>query len=231
MTNHIEPTVAELVTLNFSRARVFEQLGIDYCCGGNISLSEACRKQGLDPQAVQQRLAEADQGPNRPTLDPQHTSPDILAGYIESVYHVPLKYELVRLTELMSHVAGHHGQDRPQLIEAEQLFGRLRAEMEAHMEHEETELFPMFRSGVFAATQNGQLDQQLREEHAATGAQLQELRTLLDDYVPPEGACRKYQAMLAGLRQLEQDMHEHVHLENNVLLPALARPVTSGTSH
>lgn len=213
--------VAQLVTDRPARARIFERLGIDYCCGGDHSLAEACRTHDLDPTTVAEML---DAAVDAKTPSWTNASLGALIDHIESTHHEYLRRELPRLERLLTRVAQAHGERHPWLRPTLETFLALKDDLEAHMVSEEEQVFPSIR----ALEQNGtsepsSLDrsgvEQMIEEHDEAGAALEQLRNLTSDYTPPEDACPKFRTALDGLEELETNMHQHVHKENHILFP------------
>lgn len=199
-------------------ARVFARHGIDYCCGGGAQLGAACRERGLDAERV---LAEI-----RGELDAPETQPGRwldaplgeLIDHILEAYHRPLDEELPRLEAMARKVHAVHGPKDPDRLRAiSRLCSELRAELEPHMRKEEMILFPMIRSGQGAMAQGPVHVMML--EHDQAGALLKRLRELTDGYTVPAGACNTWTALWHGLADLERSLHEHIHLENNILFP------------
>lgn len=231
MTTEIntEATVGQLVTERPARSRVFESLGIDYCCGGKFPLADACEKRGLDASRVIDllRLSDAeDREDEGGAIDPDSLSLTALADHIERVHHGYLRTELPRLDAITEKVSRVHGDREPRLGEVRRVFCVLRDEMNAHTQKEEQVLFPMIRqidqnSGPksFGCGSIANPIGQMEAEHDAAGDALATMRAATDGYTAPEWACNTYRAMLDGLAQLERDMHQHVHKENNVLFP------------
>ena len=223
-----EMTVGQLVVERPARARIFERLGIDYCCGGRLPLSEACSKRGLDTSKVLEELRAADDaaGP-APERDWAAASATELADNIESTHHGYLKRELPRLIALTRRVAEVHGGHRPSLVEVRDVFDKFANEMVEHMGKEERVLFPWIRlldrgrepapAGVSRPVN------QMIHEHDDAGADLAKLSELTNGFTPPMDACNTYRAMLDGLKHLEADTHTHVHKENNILFPMAVR--------
>jgi regulator of cell morphogenesis and NO signaling len=219
-------TVGQLVAENPARSRVFERLGIDYCCGGKRTLDTVCAEKGLNPQEVLRELNSCVQSGNSNERDWLHASLTELADNIEQTHHAFLKSELPRLAELIAKVAKVHGAAHPEIVKVHEIFQQFRAELEQHMQKEELILFPICRQ-LTAATSLpgfhcGSICNPIRVmelEHEAAGTALHAFRQLTNDYALPDGVCRSYQAMLAGLADIESDMHQHVHKENNVLFP------------
>lgn len=227
--NPIDPTttLGQLVTERPGRARVFEQFGIDYCCGGKTSLHEAWATAGIDPQAVLRALNEADASPAR-TAE-KNWADAALGELIQNIletHHAYLRRELPRLTQMAGKVREVHAAKHPELTEVQATYEGLRAELEAHMMKEEHVLFPMIgtmeSSGVVEAAHCGSVRNPIRvmeHEHDSAGAALRRLRTLTGDYAPPADACNTYRVFLSSLAELERDLHQHIHKENNILFP------------
>lgn len=220
-------TVGQLVAERPSRSRVFQQLGIDFCCGGKKPLEEACRDQGIDPQTVLKMLLASEQPDAAGAVDPANLSLAQLCDHIEQSHHAYLRQELPRLQAMIAKVAAVHGDRHPWMYDVVTVFNPFMREMESHMVKEEQVLFPMIRA--LEAGESNVADhcggtianpvRMMEHEHDDAGEALRRLRKLTDDYTPPIGACMTFRAMLDGLRDLEEDMHQHVHKENNVLFP------------
>lgn len=226
-TLNAKTTVGDFVRENPNRARVFESLQIDYCCGGKVPLEQACKKQGLEPSAVLSQLEQCDQsGRSASLVDADSMTLTELADHIEATHHAYLKEELPRLDFMTDKVARVHGEHEPRLAQTRQAFLALKAELEPHMMKEERILFPIIRQLEQA---DGPLQfhcgsvanpiRQMEHEHDQAGGALGVLSESTDRYTPPEWACNTYRAMLDSLARLEADMHQHVHKENNVLFP------------
>jgi regulator of cell morphogenesis and NO signaling len=220
-------TVGELVAERPARSRVFEELGIDYCCGGKQSLAEACARKGLDPEEVG-RLLDAPGGAV-PEVDWREPPLAVLCDHIVQTHHLYLRQELPRLRGLLAKLARAHGERHPGLREAVAVFGAFADELSAHMEKEERVLFPLV-----ARIESGEVPPTpfvlrpiavMEAEHEDAGRALATLRHLTDGYTVPAGGCNTYRAAMAGLAELEADMHAHVHKENNILFPRAARLV------
>jgi regulator of cell morphogenesis and NO signaling len=225
-------TVGELVARHPGLSRVFEEAGVDYCCGGKRPLEEACRQKGLDPATFAARLRQAAAAADGATfVDAAAMSLAELADHIEATHHAYLKQELPRLDFLTAKVSSVHGEHDGRLHEIRKIFLQFAAEMTAHMMKEEQILFPMIRrlesSLSPLAFHCGSIANPIRQmelEHQGAGDALDRFRTLADDYTPPDWACNTYRALIDALVSLERDMHQHVHKEDNVLFPrALAR--------
>jgi len=226
-----QTTVGELVKDRPARSRIFEQLQIDYCCGGKIPLAEACAKKGLDADGVLSRIQQADDATDSELVDADAMGLADLADHIEQTHHAYLREELPRLDFMTKKVAAVHGDHEPRLHAIRETFVAFRDELTSHMMKEEQVLFPMIRQIEQAdgplQFHCGSLANPIRmmeHEHDNAGNALEQFRELTDGYAPPDWACNTFRAMYDAFAALEPDMHQHVHKENNVLFPkALAR--------
>ena len=229
----LQTTVGELVSERPGRCRIFERLEIDYCCGGRLSLAQACENQQLDPQLVLQQLREADALPDSGEMslvDADAMSLTALVDHIEQTHHEYMKGELPRLDALTQKVLELYGTAAPRLADVRRAFVTLYEELVGHMENEEKVLFPIVRqmesAGDLSGCQGGSVANPIRQmehEHDEAGKALAIMHGFTDGYQPPEWACSTYQAMLDGLKQLEWDLHQHIHKENNILFPKVVR--------
>ena len=213
-----EALVGQLATENPLATRVFARHGIDYCCGGGRPLAEVCAEKGLNPETIVAEInreitATPEAGArwdNAPLAD--------LIDHILEVYHVPLWEELPRLDAMARKVLAVHGDKDPAMLGGiVEVYGALRAELDQHMRKEEEILFPMIKAGQGANA--GPPVNVMHIEHDSAGEALRRLRELTNDYTMPEGACNTWRALWHGLEALEHDLHQHIHLENNILFP------------
>ena len=229
-------TVGELVREKPARSRVFEQFKIDYCCGGKIPLAEACEKRDIDADDVLRALADAEPPENGTIVDADAMSLTDLADHIVSTHHDYLREELPRLDFMTRKVAsvhgehGEHGEHETRLPELREVYVAFMEEIVQHMMKEEQILFPMVRTiDTAEATPEfhcGSLAnpiQVMESEHDSAGDALGRFRTLTDDFTPPDWACNTFRALYDALAKLEEDMHQHIHKENNVLFPKALR--------
>jgi regulator of cell morphogenesis and NO signaling len=233
-------TVREIALENPASIRVFEAFGIDYCCGGRKPLSEACEAKNLSVATV---IAALEAGVARvapSTEDWKTKSLGSLAAHIENTHHAYVRRELPRLAELASKVVNRHGDTKPELPQIQTKVAQISEELIEHLAKEEVVLFPyvtkLERSkvegtakphGCFATVASPIA--MMTQEHEAAGTLMAEIRQLSSDYTPPVGACPTFHAFYNGLREFEQDLHQHIHLENNVLFPrAIALEQSAG---
>lgn len=226
-----EQTVGDFVRQKPTRARVFESLKIDYCCGGKISLARACTKRGIDVDDVLQAISRSDEQADTGTLvDVDSMGLAELADHIVATHHAYLREELPRLDFMTEKVSRVHGDKDERLFRMRQAFVALKAELDPHMIKEEKVLFPIVRQLEASAERQefpcGSVANPIRQmehEHDLAGDALAILNESTDAYTPPDWACNTYRAMLDSLARLEADMHQHIHKENNVLFPKAIR--------
>jgi len=215
-----ESRVGEIAAHHPLATRVFARHGIDFCCGGGVPLSRACERRGLSPDRLIAEMHEELAGAPREGEDWLRAPVADLVDHIVTVYHDSLREELPRLEAMARKVARVHAERDPEerlpAILATLL--ALKAELEDHMEREEQVLFPQILEGGGEAPVEPFVD-----DHEAAGESLSQLRVLTEGYRPPAAACNTWRALWAGLEALEQAMHQHIHLENNVLFPRAAR--------
>tara|TARA_R110000744_G_scaffold343773_2_gene449004 strand:+ start:32297 stop:33025 length:729 start_codon:yes stop_codon:yes gene_type:complete len=232
MSIHANQSVGELVVERPQRSRIFESLGIDYCCGGKLPLEVACQQKGLDLVSVIEQLDQSNptEQENGSRSDPSEMSLVELADHIQGVHHDYLRSELPRIDQLVHKVANAHGQRDPRLVLLVGVFAGLKEEMMMHMHKEEQILFPMIRelesgsaSGAAHCGSVANPIRQMESEHDDAGNALEQMSELTDGYQVPEMACNTHRAMLDALAYLERDMHAHVHKENNILFPRAIR--------
>ncbi|MBC2594975.1 iron-sulfur cluster repair di-iron protein [Ruficoccus amylovorans] len=230
MTNlNAQTTVGELVRERPARSRVFEQHRIDYCCGGKRPLAQVCAERSLDLDKILSELQASDQADAR-FVDADTMRLTELAEHIVATHHAYLREEMPRLDFMTRKVAAVHGDTEPRLRQIREVYVAFQEELTAHMMKEEQILFPMIRE-IETATAAPQFHcgslanpiAQMESEHDSAGDALAQFRSLTDDYTPPEWACNTFRALYDALAALEQNMHQHVHKENNVLFPKALR--------
>ena len=208
--------------------RIFEDLNVDYCCGGHRTLAEACAHAGKDLETVLTRLdgiGAAEPAPTDP--GPWQTAPLAeLIAHLEATHHVFTRSELARVAPLMARVLQVHGEHHPELARIAELFAAMRGDLMPHLEKEEQILFPFIRNleagGASSGSCFGTVQNPIRMmqfEHEQVGDILRELRSLTADYTPPADACGSYRSLFMGLRSLEEDLHLHIYLESHLLFP------------
>jgi regulator of cell morphogenesis and NO signaling len=221
-TIDVRRTVAEITQSVPGAARAFERLGIDYCCRGKVPLETACEQANLPLQKV---LMALDEAVHSRALQDAPREPRQLIHYILERHHVFTRNELERLAPLADKVRRVHGDSHPELTEVKALLQALADDLVPHMLKEERVLFPYIErlaDGDSTTPPFGTIENPLRmmdAEHESVGALLVHLERVTNHYTPPAGACGSYNALYAGLKELQADIHEHVHLENHLLFP------------
>ena len=216
-------TVADVASAIPSSVRVFQRYGIDFCCGGKSPLAAACQAQGVPYAELVDAIDASAQQPRADARDWNREPLHALVDHIVTTYHEPLREELPRLEAMAAKVHRVHGSKAPYLTRLEAIVSELSADLRSHMRKEETVLFPAVRAvesngGRLAIPISAPIAV-MEAEHDHAGELLSELRTITDGYVAPEWACQTFRALYHGLADLEEGMHVHVHLENNVLFP------------
>ena len=231
MTLTATKTVGEIAAEAPSATREFEKLGIDYCCGGSRTLGEACAEAKISVDEALARLekglATTQPGDNK---DWQHQLLADLIAHIKSTHHVFVREESSRIQALAAKVVGVHGKNHPELLPVQEVFSDLAAELSVHLMKEEQVLFPyMIRMeesalagepappATFGTVVNPV--RMMMQEHDGAGDALRALRTITNDYRVPEDACISYRTLYQALQGFEADLHQHIHLENNILFP------------
>lgn len=225
-------TVREMALNIPAATRVFEKLGIDYCCGGNKSLEQACGEADLEIQQVLDSLESAASmtEARRPGEDPQVQPLAELIDHIKSTHHKYTREEIARLGPLFDKVCNVHGPKYPELLQMRHDFRVLAHELTTHMMKEEMVLFPYIERMEEAVVASepilpapfgtvGNPVAMMVHEHDTAGNLLRDLRARSDGYQPPENACVSYKTLFSALEEFERDLHLHIHLENNVLFP------------
>ncbi len=214
--------VGRIVTEQPDAARIFDLVGIDYCCGGDTPLGEAAAAKSISPRRLLDALAViGGRMADNHGRNFDDASVDEVIDHIVMTYHAELRTLLPRLDEIMATVVEVHGMDHAELAEVQRVFRDLRAELESHMADEENRAFPAIREladGRAVENLHEAIDV-LYDDHDEAAAALRTLNALTDGYTPPAGACNLYRQMLTALDHLERQMMKHVHLENSVLFP------------
>ena len=213
-------TVGEIAASKPEALTVFQELGVDYCCGGKRPLKEALdeKRTTTDQFAALVDAREAGRKANAGRTDFTAMSPAVLSAYIEDTHHEYLRRALPEIGELLLRVLRAHGANHRELYDVYTLYGRLRSDLEGHLIKEETQLFPALAQAGEAA----RLAVEIMNEHEAAGELLRALRDATSDYTVPDDACATYVKAYRLLPELERDLHQHIHLENNILLKGVA---------
>lgn len=225
-----ETKVKDIVTSNPGAVRVLEQAGVDYCCGGGSSLHDACAHAGVSSDEILARLAHAADHGTPAGTDWIATPLSVLTQKIRQKHHRYVREAIPRIRELAKKVIARHGANHPELASIESDFLALGREMVSHMQKEEQILFPYIEAVEKAAASHTPIEppffrtvknpiQVMMKEHDSAGNLMGQIRKTSSQYAAPPDACASFQLLYQELREFEADLHEHVHLENNILFP------------
>ena len=206
---------------------VLERFGIDFCCGGKHTLAEACTRRAVDVDPVLQELELQRQKTSAPEVQWQSAPLKELVDYIVTRHHAFTREQIQLIGGLMAKVEARHGADHPEVSQIAKVFAVVSAELAHHFVCEETILFPYIGKldggqPAVLPPMFGSVAQpiaRMMADHDQAGGELRELRSLTNDYTPPTAACTTWRALYRALEDLEQDLHQHIHLENNILFP------------
>jgi regulator of cell morphogenesis and NO signaling len=226
-----QTTVRDIALEQPASIRIFERFGIDYCCGGRKPLAQACQERSIEPEIVLDAIEkEAAAGSGAPTRDWTQAPLATICAHIVETHHAYVRAELPRLELLAQKVVSRHAETHPELEQIQQLILSLGPDLLQHLSKEEMVLFPYVTNlernlatcgprplGCFGAVRNP--IRVMIAEHDAAGDALARIRVLSGGFTPPEGACPTYRGFYQALADFEKDLHQHVHLENNILFP------------
>ena len=221
-------TVAEVVAENIKTAHVFKKYGIDFCCGGGITIDKACEKKDVDFSQLKDELLAVDEAPKAYNYNAWKL--DFLIDHIINIHHTYVEESIPLILQYSNRVAKVHGHHYSEVIEINKLFTDVANELASHLQKEETILFPYIKKLTVNKNEGEQLSKSpfgsvnnpiamMEEEHETAGDIFKEIARLTNNYTPPEGTCNTFKALYAKLDEFEQDLHQHIHLENNILHP------------
>ncbi len=227
MENLTTRSIASLVLENHQIVPVLEKYSIDFCCRGKLNLEDVCRERGIELSVVLKEIDAAgteETGKQMPLSEMTETQ---LVNQIVTTHHYYVKNAMPVIAGHLEKVAFKHGDTFPFMLRVKELFEIIHKEMDQHMKKEEVILFPRI---LEIEKKAGQLNQfpsryisdpiaMMEHEHENAGDNLFEIRRLTNNYAVPAGACTTFRICLSELKEFEDDLHEHVHLENNILFP------------
>ena len=230
ITGENEETLGEIAVKDLRKAEIFKKYGLDFCCGKKKTVKEACAEKGIDAAIVEKELQHADKNPTSRPLPYNDWNLDFLADYIVNTHHSYVRKSLPDLRGYALKVAQVHGDRHPELIPIQRLVEEVNSELSEHQVKEETILFPFIKELVSAkdrsqspnTAQFGSVEnpiQMMEDEHEHVGKCMEDIRTLSNNYALPEDACASYSLLFKMLNDFEEDLHIHIHLENNILFP------------
>lgn len=219
-------SIGEVVANEYKTASIFKSHGIDFCCKGNRSIKEVCDIKNIDVQSLINELNQVSKESTVNSNDFQSWDLDLLADYIEKKHHRYVEQKIPEIKAYLNKLSKVHGDRHPELLEIERLFLGSAGALTAHMKKEELILFPYIKKIVkkgavekphFGSVQNP--IQMMMNEHEIEGDRFREIAGLSHNYNPPEDGCNTYRVAFALLKEFENDLHLHIHLENNILFP------------
>ena len=225
-----ETRVNEIALSNPGARRVLEDAGVDYCCGGGKSLRDACSRAGVAADEILQRLRLNGEPTTDGDIEWRNASLAELTRHIRERHHQYVRDSIPRVRALLAKIREKHGSKYREIEDIDKLFGHVACEMTAHMQKEEQILFPYIDALQRAASANGSVEppffqtvrnpiRAMMQEHDSAGELVRNIRKASNAYQAPADACASFQATYQELKQFEEDLHLHVHLENNILFP------------
>lgn len=238
MINITEQTLASIVTQRHQAVPVLEKYNLDFCCKGKRTLAEACTEKGLSIEEIMKEL-EATGAEKNNSMPFSEMNAEQLIGYILIHHHFYLKQSMPTIADHLTKVAAKHGDKFPNMVEVLELFLHLKNEMTLHMQKEEVVLFPRIKEveSFYHFKQKKNIESSyifepvgvMESEHDEAGEIMYKIRKLTGNYTIPEGACTTFTVVLNELKEFEEDLHRHVHLENNILFPLAEKMITEVT--
>ena len=224
-------TIGEYVAKDFRTAAIFSKYGIDFCCKGNRTIEQACDKKDIDTTELMEQINTVLTTKNDNSIDFKSWPLDLLADYIEKTHHRYVEEKTQVILPFLDKLCKVHGASHPELFEINELFVGCAGELAQHMKKEELILFPFIKKMVHAMITDELIAQphfgsvenpiaMMMNEHDAEGERFRKIALLTNDYTPPSDACNTYKVTFAMLAEFEQDLHKHIHLENNILFPS-----------
>jgi regulator of cell morphogenesis and NO signaling len=227
-------TIGEIVAADYRTAKVFENYGIDFCCGGKVALAAICKEKGLDLAALTSELEMVEKEPVERSQNYSTWSLPFLADYIVNTHHVYLKENDEQIAVYARKIAGVHGPRHPEVIEIAAIFEKIASDMAIHLQEEEDLFFPAVKRADAAGRAGTSPEAKDREtirisilklfqEHEEIGDAVHTIRHLSNGYAIPDDVCNTFMITYRKLKEFEEDLHKHVHLENNILFPKAAQ--------
>lgn len=222
--------IGDLVANDYRAASVFKKYGIDFCCQGNRTINDACENKKVETKPLLSDLNAAVQAQSETAVDYKSWPMDLLADYIEKKHHRYVEQKTLEIKPFLDKICRVHGERHPELFTIQKEFYASAGELAAHMKKEELILFPFIRKMVKTKQEGLEVEaphfgtvenpiNMMMDEHSVEGERFRKIAELSNDYTPPADACNTYRVTFALLNEFEQDLHLHIHLENNILFP------------
>ncbi|MDD4251359.1 MAG: iron-sulfur cluster repair di-iron protein [Candidatus ainarchaeum sp.] len=221
--------VSEIVAKDYNTAEIFKDYGIDFCCGGRISINEICEQNGIRKENLLKKLNELPKNKFNENVI-ENLDLDTLTVYIVNTHHAYVRDNSLKLISFLSKLKQVHGENHPELKIINDIFNEINSDLIKHMQDEETILFPHIRKIVHNKIENtalkspyfknlGEYIKSVEAEHTIVGDKVKEIRKITNNFILPKDACNTYQITFAILIEFENDLYRHIHLENNILFP------------
>lgn len=219
-----EQYLGDIVTKDFRAASILSEAGLDFCCGGNKTLETACRERGIGSEEILKRLEVLESQPVMPGQNFNDWQLDFLCDYIVNTHHSFVRKNIPVLSSYTQKIRDVHGDRHPELAEVAGLFDKLGRDLVEHLDNEEKVLFPVIKK----ALNKGDADavetiaseiSRMHGEHESAGGAMDQINMITGHYKLPHDGCNTYAVTYNMLKQFEDDLHIHVHLENNILFP------------
>jgi regulator of cell morphogenesis and NO signaling len=223
-------TIGDFVAKDYRTAAIFSKYGIDFCCKGQRTIDEVCKKQNINEPNLLEELNAVLATKNDSGIDFSSWPLDLLIDYIEKTHHRYVEEKTQVIIPFLDKLCSVHGSNHPELFEINTLFKESAQELTSHMKKEELILFPFVKEMINATKSHGSIGKPffgtvknpiaaMMDEHDNEGERYRTISTLTNNYVTPEDACNTYKVTYSMLEEFEQDLHKHIHLESNILFP------------
>lgn len=224
MNNYRALKIAEIVTEDIRTAEVFKSVGIDFCCGGHQNLEEACKLQNINLEELETSLANIENESANTAHNYKEWNVDFLADYIVNTHHKTVLRLLPQIVAYTQKIAEVHGDNHPELLEIESLFAQINTELLQHLKNEEDVLFPAIKAQLKGNDEAAKAIiiseiTRMTGEHEFAGGAMDHINKISQNYKIPADGCNTYKVAYQLLEEFEDDLHVHVHLENNILYP------------
>jgi regulator of cell morphogenesis and NO signaling len=221
--------IGEIVSEDFRTAAIFKKYRIDFCCKGGRTIEDACNSKKLDIEQIYGEIENLKKKDNN-AIDFKNWPLDLLADYVEKTHHRYVEEKIPVIQAFLDKLCKVHGNNHPELFEIKQLFDTSAQDLGSHLKKEELILFPFIKNMVKAQIDKNSILESsfgtvenpvnmMKHEHTVEGDRLRKIAELTDEYNPPADACNTYRITFAMLQDFENDLHKHIHLENNILFP------------
>jgi regulator of cell morphogenesis and NO signaling len=225
-----ENTLSQIVTQNLKAAEILESHNIDFCCGGDKTLGEACQEQNIAVDTLKKELEEAKEGADSESTMIKNMNASELSEYIVKRHHSYVRESIPKLKNYLEKIWEVHGKNHPELFKVKEDFSKASEALTDHMNNEEQVLFPVIHEMVKAKNENTKINapwfgilenpiNQMKEEHLNEGERFDNLAEITDNFKVPEDGCNTYVLTYNQLSEFVSDLHKHIHLENNIIFP------------